>query len=123
MQEVYDTTDNLKEWRQEEVGSGSWYRYKKAIIRGFKKKQFVGYIKKYIKNSMPNLDAEKQEVALKNTEGATKFLLSKFIDLQLFVDESMTNDVGMVFTHYKDGAIDPHFVNLHLDCRTSSVKK
>ncbi|MCD7459392.1 hypothetical protein HAX54_040822 [Datura stramonium] len=34
------------------------------------KKQFDGYIKKYIKKSMPKLDAVKQEVSEKNTEGA-----------------------------------------------------
>ena len=49
----------------------------------FDKKQFVAFIKKYIKLLTPKLDAEKQEEFKKNIEGATKFLLSKLSDLQL----------------------------------------
>ena len=49
----------------------------------FDKKQFVAFIKKYIKLLTPKLDAEAQEVFKKNIEGATKFLLSKLSDLQL----------------------------------------
>ena len=49
----------------------------------FDKKQFVAYIKKYIKLITPRLDAEKQEFFKKNIEAATKYLLSKLADLQL----------------------------------------
>lgn len=49
----------------------------------FDKKQFVGYIKKYIKQLTPKLDAEQQEFFKKNIEAATKYLLSKLSDLQL----------------------------------------
>ncbi|KAL6953948.1 hypothetical protein U1Q18_042905, partial [Sarracenia purpurea var. burkii] len=76
----------------------------------FDKKQFVAYIKKYIKLLTPKLDGEKQEEFKKNIEGATKFLLSKLSDLQFFVGESMHDDSTMVFAYYKDGATDPTFL-------------
>nr|GLL41913.1 translationally-controlled tumor protein homolog [Ipomoea trifida]GMD70626.1 translationally-controlled tumor protein homolog [Ipomoea batatas]GMD79662.1 translationally-controlled tumor protein homolog [Ipomoea batatas] len=76
----------------------------------FDKKQFVAYIKKYIKLLTPKLDAEKQEVFKKNIEGATKFLLSKLSDLQFFVGESMADDSTLVFAYYKDCATDPTFL-------------
>ena len=76
----------------------------------FDKKQFVAYIKKYIKLLTPKLDGEKQEEFKKNIEGATKFLLSKLSDLQFFVGESMHDDSTMVFAYYKDGAADPTFL-------------
>ncbi|KAE8734170.1 Translationally-controlled tumor protein-like protein [Hibiscus syriacus] len=56
----------------------------------FDKKQFIAYIKKFIKNLTPKLDAEKQESFKENIEGATKFLLGKLKDLQFFVGESMS---------------------------------
>ena len=49
----------------------------------FDKKQFVTYMKRYIKLLTPKLDEEKQELFKKHIEGATKFLLSKLKDLQL----------------------------------------
>lgn len=49
----------------------------------FDKKQFVTYIKRYIKQLTPKLDEEKQEFFKKNVEAATKYLLSKLSDLQL----------------------------------------
>ncbi|XP_050219026.1 translationally-controlled tumor protein homolog isoform X2 [Mercurialis annua] len=55
----------------------------------FDKKQFIGYIKKFIKEVTAKLDAEKQEHFKKNIEGATKFLLSKIKDFQFFVGESI----------------------------------
>ncbi|KAL0348023.1 UNVERIFIED_CONTAM: Translationally-controlled tumor protein [Sesamum angustifolium] len=78
----------------------------------FDKKQFVAYIKKYIKNLTPKLSPEKQELFKKNIEGATKFLLSKLKDLQFFVGESMHDDGTVVFAYYKDGATDPIFLYL-----------
>ncbi|KAK3041947.1 hypothetical protein RJ639_002255 [Escallonia herrerae] len=51
----------------------------------FDKKQFVAYVKKYIKLLTPKLEPEQQELFKKNIEGATKFLLSKLSDLQLYV--------------------------------------
>ncbi|XP_027164593.1 translationally-controlled tumor protein homolog [Coffea eugenioides] len=76
----------------------------------FDKKQFVAYIKKYIKLLTPKIDAEKQEHFKKNIEGATKYLLSKLGDLQFFVGESMADDSTLVFAYYKDGATDPTFL-------------
>jgi len=76
----------------------------------FDKKQFVAYIKKYIKLLTPKLDGEKQEVFKKNIEGATKFLLSKLSDLQFFVGESMHDDSTMVLAYYKEGATNPTFL-------------
>ncbi|KAL2530538.1 Translationally-controlled tumor protein-like protein [Forsythia ovata] len=76
----------------------------------FDKKQFVAYIKKYIKLLTPKLDAEQQVQFKKNIEGATKFLLSKLSDLQFFVGESMHDDSTLVFAYYKDGATDPTFL-------------
>ncbi|KAL0413003.1 UNVERIFIED_CONTAM: Translationally-controlled tumor protein [Sesamum radiatum] len=78
----------------------------------FDKRQFVAYIKKYIKNLTPKLAPEKQELFKKNIEGATKFLLSKLKDLQFFVGESMHDDGTIVFAYYKDGATDPTFLYL-----------
>jgi hypothetical protein len=49
----------------------------------FDKKQFVTFMKRYIKLLTPKLDGEQQVSFKKNIEGATKFLLSKLSDLQL----------------------------------------
>ncbi|CAL9772559.1 unnamed protein product [Musa acuminata subsp. burmannicoides] len=76
----------------------------------FDKKQFVTFVKRYIKLLTPTLDEEKQELFKKHIEGATKFLLSKLKDLQFFVGESMHDDGSMVFAYYKDGAVDPTFI-------------
>ncbi|CAA3007065.1 translationally-controlled tumor protein homolog [Olea europaea var. sylvestris] len=76
----------------------------------YDKKQFVAYVKKYIKNLTPKLDSEKQELFKKHIEGATKFLLPKLKDLQFFVGESMHDDGTIVFAYYKDGATDPTFL-------------
>jgi hypothetical protein len=51
----------------------------------FDKKQFVTFMKRYIKALTPKLEPEKQELFKKNIEAATKFLLSKLSDLQLYV--------------------------------------
>nr|XP_034912984.1 translationally-controlled tumor protein homolog isoform X3 [Populus alba] len=48
----------------------------------FDKKQFVTYIKRYIKLLTPKLEPEQQEVFKKNIEGATKFLFPKLKDFQ-----------------------------------------
>ncbi|XP_038974062.1 translationally-controlled tumor protein homolog isoform X2 [Phoenix dactylifera] len=76
----------------------------------FDKKQFVTFMKRYIKQLTPKLDAEKQELFKKHIEGATKYLLSKLSDLQFFVGESMHDDSSMVFAYYKEGATDPTFL-------------
>ena len=76
----------------------------------FDKKQFVAYIKKYIKLLTPKLEGENQEVFKKNIEGATKFLLGKLKDLQFFVGESMHDDSTMVFAYYKEGSASPTFL-------------
>ncbi|KAJ6806190.1 putative translationally-controlled tumor protein-like protein [Iris pallida] len=73
----------------------------------FDKKQFVTYMKRYIKLLSSKLDAEQQELFKKNIEGATKFLLSK---LQFFVGESMHDAGSLVFAYYKEGATDPTFL-------------
>ena len=78
----------------------------------FDKKQFVTFIKRYIKLLTPKLEVEKQEVFKKHIEGATKFLLSKLKDLQFFVGESMSDDGSIVLAYYKDGAVDPTFIYL-----------
>lgn len=49
----------------------------------FDKKQFIMFVKRYIKLLTPKLDEEKQELFKKYIEGTTKFLLSKIKDLQL----------------------------------------
>ncbi|XP_058743285.1 translationally-controlled tumor protein homolog [Vicia villosa] len=76
----------------------------------FDKKQFVTFMKRYIKLLTPKLEAEKQEIFKKHVEGATKFLLPKLKDLQFFVGESMHDDGSLVFAYYKDGATDPTFI-------------
>ncbi|CAL5208610.1 unnamed protein product [Lathyrus oleraceus] len=76
----------------------------------FDKKQFVTFMKRYIKLLTPKLEAEKQEIFKKHIEGATKFLLPKLKDLQFFVGESMHDDGSLVFAYYKDGATDPTFL-------------
>ncbi|WVZ10628.1 hypothetical protein V8G54_015158 [Vigna mungo] len=77
---------------------------------GFDKKQFLVFMKRYIKLLMKKLDEEKQNLFKKHIEGATKFLLSKIKDLQFFVGESMHDDGSLVFAYYKDGATDPTFL-------------
>ncbi|RZB90582.1 Translationally-controlled tumor protein-like isoform B [Glycine soja] len=76
----------------------------------FDKKQFVTFMKRFIKNLTPKLDAEQQELFKKHIEGATKYLLSKIKDFQFFVGESMGDDACLVFAYYKDGAADPTFL-------------
>ncbi|KAJ1395218.1 Translationally controlled tumor protein, conserved site [Sesbania bispinosa] len=76
----------------------------------FDKKQFLAFMKRYIKLLSPKLDEEKQGLFKKHIEGATKFLLSKINDLQFFVGESMLDDGSLVFAYYKDGASDPTFL-------------
>jgi hypothetical protein len=49
----------------------------------FDKKQFVTFMKRYIKNLTAKLDAEQSDVFKKNIEGATKYLLGKLKNLQL----------------------------------------
>ncbi|KAI4338520.1 hypothetical protein MLD38_023569 [Melastoma candidum] len=76
----------------------------------FDRKQFVTYMKRYIKLLTAKLEAEQQEAFKKSIEAATKFLLSKLSDLQFFVGESMHDDSSLVFAYYKDGATDPTFL-------------
>jgi hypothetical protein len=76
----------------------------------FDKKQFIAYIKKYIKLLSSKLEGEQLELFKKNIEGATKYLLSKIKDLQFFVGESMHDDSSLVFAYYKEGATDPTFL-------------
>ena len=76
----------------------------------FDKKQFVTWVKRYIKLLPTKLSAEKAEEFKKGIEGATKFLLSKLKDLQFFVGESMHDDATLVFAYYKEGAADPTFL-------------
>ncbi|XP_050224323.1 translationally-controlled tumor protein homolog [Mercurialis annua] len=76
----------------------------------FDKKQFVTFMKRYIKLLSAKLEPEKQEIFKKNIEAATKFLLPKLSDFQFFVGESMHDDGSLVFAYYKDGATDPTFM-------------
>ncbi|MBT9740443.1 translationally-controlled tumor protein, partial [Dorea formicigenerans] len=76
----------------------------------YDKKQFVAWVKKYIKTLTAKLEPEKAEEFKKNVEPATKFLMSKLKDLQFFVGESMADDCATVFAYYKDGCADPTFL-------------
>ncbi|MFK9312024.1 hypothetical protein ACJEKH_25930, partial [Escherichia coli] len=76
----------------------------------FDKKQFVTFMKRYIKNLTPKLEGETQEAFKKNIEAATKFLLQKIKDLQFFVGESMHDDGALVFAYYKEGSAAPTFL-------------
>ncbi|KAL1546019.1 translationally-controlled tumor protein [Salvia divinorum] len=78
----------------------------------FDKKQFIAYVKKYIRNLTPKLQPEKQDQFKKGIEGATKYLVSKLKDFQYFVGESMHDDGTVVFAYYKEGATDPTFLYL-----------
>jgi hypothetical protein len=49
----------------------------------FDKKQFITFIKRYIKSLTAKLDAEQAKVFKKNIEGATKYLLTKLKEFQL----------------------------------------
>ncbi|KAH1080522.1 hypothetical protein J1N35_020283 [Gossypium stocksii] len=57
----------------------------KALEATPNKKQFVVFMNKLIKNLTLELDAKKKETFKKNNEGATKFLLFKLKDFQIFV--------------------------------------
>uniref|UniRef100_A0A6M2F1X3 Translationally-controlled tumor protein homolog n=2 Tax=Populus TaxID=3689 RepID=A0A6M2F1X3_9ROSI len=76
----------------------------------FDKKQFVTYMKRFIKLLSEKLNDENKEHFKKNIEGATKFLLSKIKDFQFFVGESMHDDSALVLAYYKEGATDPTFL-------------
>ncbi|XP_021772864.1 translationally-controlled tumor protein homolog [Chenopodium quinoa] len=76
----------------------------------YDKKQFVAWVKRYIKNLTGKLEPEKADEFKKNVEAATKFLMSKLSDLQFFVGESMHDDGATVFAYYKEGASDPTFL-------------
>uniref|UniRef100_A0A1J3I7M2 Translationally-controlled tumor protein-like protein n=1 Tax=Noccaea caerulescens TaxID=107243 RepID=A0A1J3I7M2_NOCCA len=76
----------------------------------FTKKDFIGYIKKYIKLLTPKLNEEEQAAFKKGIEGATKYLLPKLSDLQFFVGEGMHDDSSLVFAYYKEGATNPTFL-------------
>lgn len=76
----------------------------------FDKKQFLAFIKRYIKNLATKLSDERQAEFKKNVEAAAKWLVSKLSDLQFFVGESMHDDGSMVFAYYKEGATDPTFL-------------
>ncbi|KAE8812731.1 Translationally-controlled tumor protein [Hordeum vulgare] len=76
----------------------------------FDKKQFIAYIKRYIKNLTAKLEGEELDAFKKNVESATKYLLSKLKDLQFFVGESMHDDGSVVFAYYREGAADPTFL-------------
>ncbi|KAG0529943.1 hypothetical protein BDA96_05G141000, partial [Sorghum bicolor] len=52
----------------------------------FDNKTFVTNIKRYIKNLTGKLEPDKADEFKKGIEGATKFLLSKLKDLQLYAD-------------------------------------
>ncbi|RWV92883.1 hypothetical protein GW17_00044701 [Ensete ventricosum] len=80
--------------------------FRLQVINRNNKKQFVTYMKRYIKLLTPKLEPEKQELFKKQIEQATKFLLSKLSDLQSFVGENMHDDGSMVFAYccYKEGA-------------------
>ncbi|VVA93170.1 unnamed protein product [Arabis nemorensis] len=78
----------------------------------FDKKQFLTFMKKYVKQLHPKLDSEKQELFKKHIQSATMFLKSKLEDLQFFVGESMGDEGSLVFAYYKEGATDPTFLYL-----------
>jgi len=78
----------------------------------FDKKQFVTYMKRYIKNLCEKLEPEQQELFKKHIPDATKYLMSKLKDLQFFVGESMHDDGSLVFAYYKDGSANPTFLYL-----------
>ncbi|VAH92019.1 unnamed protein product [Triticum turgidum subsp. durum] len=50
----------------------------------FDKKQFISHMKRYIKNLSAKLEGDDLDAFKKNVESATKYLLSKLKDLQLF---------------------------------------
>ncbi|XP_021761476.1 translationally-controlled tumor protein homolog [Chenopodium quinoa] len=76
----------------------------------YDKKQFIAWVKRYIKNLTAKLEGHKADEFKKNVEAATKFLMSKLNDLQFFVGESMHDDGATVMAYYKDGATDPTFL-------------
>uniref|UniRef100_A0ACD5X150 Uncharacterized protein n=1 Tax=Avena sativa TaxID=4498 RepID=A0ACD5X150_AVESA len=76
----------------------------------FEKKQFITFMKRYIKNITAKLEGEELDCFKKNIEPATKYLLGKLKDLQFFVGESMHDDGSLVFAYYKEGATDPTFL-------------
>lgn len=74
------------------------------------KKQFITYMKFYMKNLMDKLEWDEQDAFKKNIDSATKFLLSKLKEFQFFVGESIHDCASLVFAYYKDGAADPTFL-------------
>jgi len=76
----------------------------------YDKKQFVSYMKGYIKNISAKLKGEELDCFMKNIQPATKYLLGMIKELQFFVGESMNLEAGLVCAYYKEGATDPTFL-------------
>ncbi|KAK4423862.1 Translationally-controlled tumor protein [Sesamum alatum] len=69
----------------------------------FDKKQFVAYIKKYIKLLSVKLEGKKQEEFKKTIDGATKYLLSKIKDLHFFVGQCKKKNIVHLLEMVKVG--------------------
>ncbi|KAL5723258.1 hypothetical protein ACHQM5_006676 [Ranunculus cassubicifolius] len=76
----------------------------------FDKKQFLTYMKRYVKLLSAKLEGEAAECFKANVQSATKYILSKIKDCQFFVGERMVDDGVVVLVYYKEGATDPTFL-------------
>ncbi|KAL5713063.1 hypothetical protein ACHQM5_015176 [Ranunculus cassubicifolius] len=76
----------------------------------YDKKQFLTYMKRYVKLLSDKLEGEAAECFKANVSSATKYILSKIKDCQFFVGESMADDGVVVLAYYKEGATDPTFL-------------
>ncbi|CAH9050129.1 unnamed protein product [Cuscuta epithymum] len=74
------------------------------------KKNFVVYMKEYIKAISDKLTGTELKEFKKKIEAATKYMLAKLKDLHFFAGESGTDDGSLVFAYYKEGATDPTFL-------------
>ena len=78
----------------------------------FTKKQFMGYIKTYMKRLKEYLEQNKPDRVQKfmaEIQVFVKDVLSRFDDFQFFVGESMDSEAGVALMFYKEDGVTPYF--------------
>lgn len=80
------------------------------------KKDFKDYLQEYCKKVRqklkedPNVEGKDVKAFTAAAPTFCKWLLGKYNDLQFYSTSSMDPEGSMVFSYYKDGAVNPTFV-------------
>jgi hypothetical protein len=81
-----------------------------------RKKDFKEYLKEYCKNVRqklkedPSVEGPQVKAFTAAAPDFCKWLLSKYDDLQFYSSSTMDPEGSMVFSYYKEGAVNPTFV-------------